>query len=146
MNEISQCRYFADPKPSIRDILDSTSAFCNAINRSLKMGVNKECRLTVNFHSDVFRFLFKDRGSEYPHGKGRLYVLEDFNTTYFPTDWYRVNDRLGDGCKIDFPMRLLSKVKWSPTVYATHGESAAVHPKKKYFDEVCIAWVAKQRC
>ena len=104
------------------------------------MGVNRGCRLTVNFR------LFKDKGSEYQHGTGRLYTLADFETAYFPPDWYRLQDRLGDGCKIDFPVRLFCKVKWSPTVYVSSEERTVVLPKKKYFEEVCMVWIAKQRC
>ena len=109
------------------------------------MGVNKRCRLTVNFCTDVFRFLFKDKGSEYPHGRGRLYTLDDFDTAYFPIDWYRVHDRLGDGCRVEFPLRMVSTVKWSPTVYVNNEERGIV-PKKRHFDEVCMVWIIKQRC
>ena len=110
------------------------------------MGVNKGCRLTVNFRADVFRFLFKDKGSDYPHGTELIYTLDDFDTAYFPTDWYRVHDRLGDGCKVEFPVRMQIKVKWSPTVYIKNEETAMVLPKKKHFDEVCVVWITKQRC
>ena len=139
-------RYFADPSPSVRDILDSTSAFSNAINMSLKMGLNRGCRVTVNFRTDVFRFLFKDKGSDHPHGTGRLYTLDHFDKTYFPTDWYKVHDKLGDGCEVEFPLRMVSKLKWSSTVYITSNESGTVHPKNKHFDEVCTIWIAKKRC
>ena len=92
------------------------------------MGVNKGCRLTVNFRT---RFLFKDKGSEYPHGAGRLYTLDNFDTAYFPTDWYRVHDRLGDGCRVEFPLRVVSTVKWSPTVYVNNEERGIYSPKEK---------------
>ena len=103
--------YFTDPSPSVRDILDSTSAFSNAINMSLKMGLNRGCRVTVNFPTDVFRFLFKDKGSDYPHGAGHLYTFDHFDKTF--------SDRLVQGTR-QTRRWLLSRV--SPA----HGEQTEV--------------------
>ena len=97
--------------------MDCVSSFLDAVNKSLKKGVNKACHLTVDFCTDVFAFLFGSKGSPYEHGKGCLYTLDDFDRTYFPQDWQTVHDRLGDGCTVDFPIRMYSWVKWSPTVY-----------------------------
>ena len=47
-----------------------------------------------------------------------LYHMNDFDTTY---DWYVAYDKLGDGCTIDFPVRLKSKISWSPTVLNADG-------------------------
>ncbi|KAL5471191.1 hypothetical protein EMCRGX_G029278 [Ephydatia muelleri] len=35
----------------------------------------------------------------------RWYENEDFNTEYFPS-WSKCHDKFGDGCTIDFPIRL----------------------------------------
>ena len=61
-----------------------------------------------------------------------------FNKEYFPADWHRVYDRLGDECEV-------RRVKWSSTVYTTNDQEQVL-PKKKHFDEVCIVWIVKQRC
>ena len=92
------------------------------------------------------KFLFHEKGRKYPHRAGHLYNLEDFDEQYFPTDWHRVYDRLGDGCEVQFPLRMVSKVMWSSTVYTSGGEKGTVLPKKKHFEEVCLVWIAKQRC
>ena len=139
-------RYFINPKPSIRDVLDNSSAVMDAINRSLKMGVNRGCRLSVNVRTDVLKFLFEGKCRQYPHEAGHLYTLEDFDKKYFPTDWHRVYDRLGDGCKVQFPLRMVSKVKWSTTMYTSDSVRGMVLPKKKHFYEVCILWLVKQCC
>ena len=76
---ILQHRSFTNPKPMMRDILNDTSTFMDAINRSLKMGMNRGCRLTVKFRTDVFKFLFEGKGREYSYGTGRLYKQEDFD-------------------------------------------------------------------
>lgn len=110
------------------------------------MGVNKGSWFSVNFRTDVFKYLSKDKGSEHPHSTGRLYTLDEFDSAYFPTDWYRLHDRLGDGCEIEFPVCMVSKVKWSPTFYCRDDNSGRVTPKKKYFEEVCTVWILKRRC
>ena len=110
-----------------------------------KMGVNRGCRLTVNFRTDVFKFLFEGKGREYSYGRGRMYSQDDFDEQYFDKDWHRAHDRLGDGCKVEFPLHMASKVKWSPTVYV-RDERGAVLPKKKKCDELVTVWIVKQRC
>jgi len=62
---------------------------------------------------DVFQFLFSDKGTTPPTGRGKFYELEEFSSAYFPAGWHIVYDRLGDGCRVDFPIRLESKLKWS---------------------------------
>ena len=52
--------YITNPKPSRRNILHSISSFTDAVNRSLKMGVNEGCNITMNFRTDVFRFTTKE--------------------------------------------------------------------------------------
>ena len=46
--------------------------------------------------------------------KGKLYNLDDFNATFFLLVGL-LYDKLGNGCKVDFPVCLESKLKWSPT-------------------------------
>jgi hypothetical protein len=84
-------RYFEDPRPSVRAVLDATSSLSAAINKSLKMGVNRGHHLTVNCRTDVFHFCSK-----------RLYELADFDRNFFPKGWHQVHDQLGDGCAVRF--------------------------------------------
>ena len=50
------------------------------------------------------------------HGLGCWYENEDFNTEYF-SSWSKYHDKLGDGCTIDFPIRLHNKLKWSSRTF-----------------------------
>ena len=90
---------------------------CKEVQRSLKLGVNLCCSFTVGFRIDVFNFLFKGKGSVPPTGRGNFFELVDFNKLYFPEDWHVVYDKLGNGCKVVFPVRLESKTKFSSSVY-----------------------------
>ena len=80
------------------------------------MGVNSNCKIEVEFRSDIFRYLFNNKGRKPPTGRGLFYDLDDFDRTYFTDNWYVVYDKLGDGCCVDFPIRLESKLRWSTLV------------------------------
>ena len=54
---------------------------------------------------------------------------------FFPFNWFIVYDKLGNGCKVDFPVRLDSKLKWSPTVYDKLSNGTVV-VKEKSFSEI----------
>ena len=120
------CRCYVNPKPSTRNVLDNISAFVSGMTKSLKMGINKGCRISMLFRTDVFQFRLYIR-------TGRLYMLDDFDGQYFPKEWYRVFDKQGDGCEVEFPVRMVCQVKWEPTVYnCDSGAGGAVTPKKKH--------------
>jgi len=116
----------------MREVLDCISPFTTGINRSLKMGLNKGCQFTVSFRTDVFRFLFSDKGTDYPHEAGRLYSLEDSDVTLFHENWYQVHDKLGDGCEAKFPVCLQSKVKWDGTVFIRKANTDSIVQKQKF--------------
>ena len=132
---------FESPTPSHRDILDATSHLKATVQKSLKSGINCNNKMEVEFRTDVFKFLFKDKGSKPPRGRGLFYFLEDFDSTYFSDDWYIVYDKLGDGCKVDFPVRLESKVKWSSAVHTSNGSV-----KRRIFTEIISVTLVKIRC
>ena len=105
------------------------------------MGVNKSCKIELEFRVDVFRFLFKGKGRTPPTGRGLYYDLDDFDSTYFCADWYKTYDKLGDGCCLEFPVRLESRLKWSSTVYSS---SRSVKPR--IFTEMIYVTLVKSRC
>ena len=71
-----------------------------------------------------------------------LYIMDAFDKEHFPADWYRVCDKFGDGCQVEFPVRMVSRLKWAKTIYTNNGD--VIEPKKKYFD-ICLVWIVKQR-
>ena len=56
-------------------------------------------------------------------------------------EWYIVYDRLGDGCRVDFPIRLGSRIKWSSQVFSGNG-----NVKPKIFKEMIYVTLVKGRC
>ena len=112
---------------------------------SLKLGVNLNCTFSVEFRVDVFNFLFKGKGRTPPAGHGLFYDLSSFSTTYFPVDWHVIYNKLGDGCRIDFPVRLESKLKWSSEVYV-RDTSGNLVLKPRTFTEMVYVRLVKCRC
>ena len=71
--------------------------------------------------------------------------LSSFSTTYFPVDWHVVYNNLGDGCRVDFPVRLESKLKWSSKVYV-RDTSGNLVLKPRTFTEMVYVRLVKCRC
>lgn len=139
------CRYFRDPKPSYRVVLDDVSTFLGEMARSLKGGVNRLCFFSFVFRRDVFMYLFAGKGKACPHRLGSFYYKEDFDEAYFPPDWFLCCDRLGDSCRISFPVRMYCKIVWSPLVYSKDAVNV-VAPKKRSFKQLLYVHVSKQCC
>ena len=139
------CRNYEDPSPPFRVVSDSVSSLILGIQGSLRRGINLNCKFNVEFRIDVFSYLFSSKGSLPPSGQGKLYNLDDFNPTFFPGNWFIVYDKLGNGCKVDFPVRLESKLKWSPTVYEKLPNGTVV-VREKIFTEVLVVTLVKKRC
>ena len=71
-----------------------------------------------------------------------IIILEEFNSTYFSDNWYIiVYDKLGDRCKVHFPFRLESKIRWSSVVYNSDGSV-----KPRVFTEIISVTLVKSRC
>ena len=105
------CRNYEDPSPPFRVVSDSVSSLILGIQGSLRRGINLNCKFNVEFRVDVFSYLFSGKGSLPLSGQGKLYNLDDFNPTFSPGNWFIVYDKLGNGCKVDFPVHLESKLK-----------------------------------
>lgn len=90
-------------------------------------------------------YLFGGKGSPPASGRGKMYEECDFDSNLFPVDWYVAYDKLGDGCCIDFPVRMLPSIKWSRTVYSKAADGSLV-PKAKTFSEMISVTVVKERC
>ena len=132
-------RSFESPVLQYRVVADAASHFMAAVQKSLKSGVNCNNRLDLEFRTDVFKLLFNGKGSNPPKGRGLFYYMDDFDTTYFRDDWFVVYDKLGDGCTIDFPIRLENKIRWSPVVYSVDGR---VNPR--IFNEILRVTLVKK--
>ena len=135
------CSGFEAPCPEYRLVADNFSNFIAEVHRSLKLGVNVNCSFSVAFTTDVFNFLFKGKGSVPPTGRGNFFDLADFSNVYFPHDWYVVYDKLGNGCKVVFPVRLESKVRFSSPAYSKTSDGSLVLQPKTFTEMVYVSLV-----
>lgn len=92
----------------------------------------------------VFLLGLGGKGRACPHRFGLFYDFYDFNPCFFPPDWCRCYDRLGDGCRVVFPIRMYSKVCWLPASY-TKDDNCVLARKKRSFTEVCNVCILKTR-
>ena len=92
----------------------------------------------------MFRLLFSDKGRAPDSGQGRLYEKDDFDTDYFGPNWLVVYDKHGDGCSIDFPLRMHAKVQYGPKCYNKDSTGQLVE-KPRSFKEIVVTLV-KKRC
>ena len=62
--------------------------------------------------TDVFQFLFADKGVIAERGY-KEYGRDDFDERYFTDEWYVKYDQNGDGCAVEFPIKMKSSVTWT---------------------------------
>ena len=92
--------------------------------------------MCMDFATDVFRFLFG--GKVVDVGKGyKEYNLTDFSAEYFVDGWHANFDENGDGCAIDFPLKMKSCIQWRKVkgLIKTQGQS---HSSSLFVERVYV--------
>ncbi len=131
-------RSYHNPRPERQAILNSASRFREAVDSSLRLGSIRCYKFNVEFRLDVFSYLFNS-------DSGCKYYEDDFPEDHFPTGWSVVYDRLGDGCRIDFPVEMKPALKWSGLCFNKSDDGTLV-PRPKYFNEVVSVKLDKCHC
>ena len=96
----------------MRTVLDCASLFIFNVARSLSAGTIRKNRLTLDMPTDVFKILFAGKGIGVERGY-KEYNPVDFDSKYFPDEWYVHYDQNDDGCAIEFPMKMKSCITWT---------------------------------
>lgn len=96
--------------------------------------------MSLDMPTDVFRFLFAEKGICDVRGY-KEYSREDFDNKYFTGEWYVNYDEHGDGCAIEFPIRMKSFVTWT----RCKGYSKQKEMQKKLYFERLHIFVVKKR-
>lgn len=133
-------RNFKHPKPTKRLVLDCASLFTHHVQRSLVAGTIRKNALTIDMPTDVFKFLFDGKGVDVGRGY-KEYSLEDFDPKVFLEEWYLHKDRNGDGCAVDFPVRMKSSISWA----RCRGGTETKGSKRRFFFERVYMYVVKKR-
>ena len=98
----------------------------------------------ITFRHDVFNYFFNGKGEK---GNKRGFILlnkEDFQICCFADHWDRVVDSIGDGVKIDFPIKLRPFLSWSPKKH--HLVGGIVVPSPRYRPEKLSISMCKVAC
>ena len=134
-------RSYAHPTPSFRLVVDFVSSFVCAVKKSLRCGPVCNRTFTLSVRTDVFKFLFNGKGSVVRGKRSLSYVLDDFDSDYFPSNWYVWYNKLGNGCKVDFPCFMHSYVKFAPTHYLLSDTDTPIAQPRTYEEIVTITLV-----
>ena len=126
--------------------MDAVSSFLCSLHRSLNLGTIRGCHLNVEFRVDVYNnyLLKEDKGTKPHSGCGLLFNLEDFDSTFFCDNWFVSYDKIGNGCAIDFPIRLQAVLKQGPVRYMKTSSRLVRQPR--VYVENLIVTVVKRRC
>lgn len=83
----------------------------------------------IPFRHDVFEYFFGGKG-EKSNERGAILLNEgDFDACDLPKDWDNVVDHIGDGLRIDFPVKIRPFLSWSPKTHALVGGTIVPSPR-----------------
>ncbi|CAB4031576.1 Hypothetical predicted protein, partial [Paramuricea clavata] len=112
-------RTYWNPQPTAELVSAGTDMLHTAILDNLKS--KSVFPTVVNFRHDVFRYLFKDRGVESEDGRHLLLNRDDFSRCKLPPEWDQLLDRLGNGTKVEFPVKAKLFLSQSPKTHKVIG-------------------------
>ena len=135
-------RSYLNPIPSAESLSDGRDALHCALLEHLKS--KSSLPTTIAFRHDVFNFLFRDRSTK-SNDRGHILVTRlDFNRCHFPSNWDRVVDGIGDGVKIDFPVKIRLFLSWGPKNHTLEGNTIKSLPR--YRPEKLSLSFCKEAC
>ena len=120
-------RSFFDPRISRDDIQDATEALHCGILEHLKS--KSSLSTVISFKHRHFSFIFKNKGQKSNDSGHILLEKEDFSRCHFLNQWDMIVEELGDGVKIDFPVKVRLFLSWSPKNHTMAGESIVPLPR-----------------
>lgn len=127
-------RHFNNPSPPKEEIRKGTEAIGLGVLQHLrsKHG-HADSSTVIEIRHDVFRHLFKGRGK----ASGRTGFTElakaDFCRCHLPDGWDTFVDRLGDGQKVNFPVRVRCFLSWGPQTHSMI--DGKIQPLPRYHQE-----------
>lgn len=121
------CRTYWNPRPAQELISSGIDALHAAILENL---MSKSISPTVLcFRHDVFQYIFKDKGKQSGDGKHLMLEKTDFVRCSFPSCWDRLVDQLGDGVRVDFPVKVRLFLTQSPKNHTLTGGKITSLPR-----------------
>ena len=85
---------------------------------------------SVEMEHDCWRYITQGKGTPSEHRGYFLYGQHDFGRLpMLPTDWWYFLNQLGEGKKIDFPMKVKAVIAWSPKKHVVSGATLTEAPQ-----------------
>lgn len=122
-------------------MLDSTSVLIHQLKLSLAAGTARKNKIVIDMPTNVFKFLFDGKGVTIKRGY-KDYNQNDFDPTLFIDEWCVMHDEHGNGCSIDFPVRMKSCISWTRKKEFT--KEKVILTKKLFFERVYIILLKKR--
>ncbi|XP_028394783.1 uncharacterized protein LOC114518939 isoform X2 [Dendronephthya gigantea] len=133
---------FENPTPSTEAIELGKDALACGLLEQLKS--RSTLPTVITFRHDVLNYFFNGKGKTSNERGSILLNKEDFRRCCFPDNWDRVVDSIGDGVKIDFPVKLRAFLSWSPRTH--HLVKGTVVPSPRYRPEKLSISMCKVSC
>ena len=112
-------RSFYNPKMTTEEIRAASEALHCGILDHLKS--KSSLPTVIAFKHANFNFLFRHRGCKSNDSGAIVLERDNFKRCHFPNSWYMTIDRIGDGVKIDFPVKVRLFMGWSPKIHSLTG-------------------------
>lgn len=85
------------------------------------------------------------RGKSPSKGRGLLYDKADFAPEFFPENWDVVFDRLGDGCQVDFPIKIITVLKYGKKCFKKNNDGSITEKPRTFYETLSVI-LFKKRC
>ena len=125
-----------NPRPSQELITSGVDALHGAILENIAS--RSVSPTIVPFRHDVFQYLFKDKGKASKDHGYILFEKKDFERCSFPREWDTLVDNLGDGLKIDFPVKVRLFVSRSPKNHTINKEKKIIPLPRYYVEKLSV--------
>ncbi|XP_028412495.1 uncharacterized protein LOC114535332 [Dendronephthya gigantea] len=80
----------------------------------LKLKSRSKKNITIDFDHDCFRYIFNGKGKQSKDGKYLLLDKADFDRCKFDGNWDTVGDKIGDGVRVKYPIKVRTVLTKSP--------------------------------
>ena len=107
---------------------------------TMKLKSKSRAPTVLSFHHDCYRFLFFGKGRPSKDGKSTMLEKDDFARCNFHDLWEQCLDKLGDGVRIKFPVKIHITLGWSPKCSAVQG-GILVNPPRIPLEKLTIDFV-----
>ena len=96
--------------------------------------------------TDIFNYLFNDKGTACTNKPGKMYTLTDFtcNSTAFNADSFVFYNRECEGVRVVFPVYMYSYVKFDSVSYSMSSSVLSTSPSN--YHELVRVVLVKCRC